>query len=217
MKLWLRPADLTETLNAIDQAPFFEAHLEPDEVGALGFSAGGSTALAIAGARIDPERLASYCDTDTLNPSLCGWIKQSGVDLHAIDMRAAGRDNRDARIRFAMAIEPVPIDVFAFDSFSRIAIPVELVNLGQPGKIPPTAEAEKIAESIPNAAYFAIDDASHFSMFAECKPGAAELAEAEKIGDPICMDGGDRTRREIHAELIDLVTIAFTRALKAGN
>jgi hypothetical protein len=52
-------------------------------------------------------------------------------------------------------------------------------------------------------------------MFAECKPGAAELAEAEKIGDPICMDGRGRTRREIHAELIDLITAAFTRALKA--
>jgi predicted dienelactone hydrolase len=217
MKLWLRPADLTETLTAMDKAPFFEAQLEHGKVGVLGLSAGGNTALAIAGARIDAKRLASYCDTDALNASLCGWVRQSGVDLHAMDMSAAGRDNRDPRFSFAMAIDPAPVDVFAFDSFSRISIPVALVNLGRPGKIPLTAQAGKIARAIPEASYSTIEDASHFSMFAECKPGAAELAETEKIGDPICMDGGGRTRREIHAELIDRVTTAFNRALKANR
>lgn len=216
MKLWLRPADITETLNAMDKAPFFEEHLEHDKVGTLGLSMGGSTALAIAGARIDAKRLAGYCDTDALNPSLCGWVRQSGVDLHAMDLTSAGRDNGDTRIRFAMAIDPAPVDVFEFNSFSRISIPVELVNLGQPGKIPLTAQAAKIAKAIPNATYATIEDASHYSMFGECKPGASELAEAEKIGDPICMDGGDRTRREIHTELINMVSAAFSRALKAS-
>ncbi|WP_413988870.1 alpha/beta hydrolase family protein [Labrys okinawensis] len=217
MKLWRRPADISETLNAMDQDAFFKEHLEHDKVGALGLSMGGSTALAIAGARVDPKRLAGYCDTDVLNPSLCEWVRQSGVDLHAMDMRSAARDNRDTRFRFVMAIDPAPVDVFEFNSFSRISIPVELVNLGRPGKIPLTAQAAKIARAIPNATYFTIEDASHYSMFAECKPGAPGLAEAEKVGDPICMDGGGRQRRDIHRELIDMVTAAFSRALKAGH
>ncbi|PDQ17414.1 dienelactone hydrolase, partial [Mesorhizobium sanjuanii] len=108
MKLWLRPADVTETLNAMGKAAFFEKHIEHDKVGILGLSMGGSTALAIAGARIDAKRLAAYCDTDTLNASLCGWVRQSGVDLHAMDLTSAGRDNEDARVRFAMAIDPAP-------------------------------------------------------------------------------------------------------------
>ncbi|PDQ17399.1 dienelactone hydrolase, partial [Mesorhizobium sanjuanii] len=111
---------------------------------------------------------------------------------------------------------PAPVDVFEFNSFSRISIPFELVNLGRPGKIPLTAQADKIAKAIPNAAYSTIEDASHYSMFGECKPGAAELAEAEQVGDPICMDGRGRTRREIHAKLINMVTAAFSRALKAN-
>ncbi|RWP70726.1 dienelactone hydrolase [Mesorhizobium sp.] len=216
MKLWLRPADITETLNAMDKAPFFEEHLEHDKVGTLGLSMGGSTALAIAGARIDAKRLAGYCDTDALNPSLCGWVRQSGVDLHTMDLTSAGRNNEDTRIRFAMAIDPAPVDVFEFNGFSQISIPVELINLGQPGKIPLTAQAAKIAKAIPNATYSTIGDASHYSMFAECKPGAPELAEAERVGDPICMDGGGRTRREIHTELISMVTTAFSRALMAS-
>lgn len=176
---------------------------------------GGTTALSIAGARIDPERLAGYCDTDARNPSLCEWVRLSGVDLHAMDMTPAGRDAAVSRVKFAMAIDPAPVDVFDFDSFSRIEIPVALVNLGRPGTIPQTVQAAKVADAIPHATYSTIDDASHYSMFAECKPGAAQLAEDEEIGDPIFADGGGRTRGEIHAELIEMVASAFRRALTA--
>jgi predicted dienelactone hydrolase len=217
MKLWLRPGDVTETLDAMEEDPFFKAHVDPGKIGVLGLSAGGGTALAIAGARLDPRLLAGYCDTDALNASLCAWIRQSGVDLHKMDLQSAGRDNKDQRIRFAMAIDPVPIDVLDFKSFSGIAIPVDLINLGRPGKIPATADASEAAKIIPMASYATIDDASHYSMFAACKPGAAEIAESEKIGDPICMDGGGRSRNEIHEQLIDMTIAAFRRALKAGS
>jgi len=214
MKLWLRPGDLTETLNAMEKDSFFKEHLDQGRIGALGLSMGGNTALAIAGARIDLKRLADYCDNDALNASLCEWVRQSGVDLHSMNLQSAGRDNKDKRVRFAMAIDPAPIDVFEFRSFSGISIPVELVNLGQPGKIPTTTDASEAAKAIPMASYVAIEDASHYSMFAECKPGASEIAVSEEIGDPICMDGGGRSRNEIHAQLIALTTAAFRRALK---
>jgi predicted dienelactone hydrolase len=216
MKIWRRPADLSATLDAMERDSVFAAHLVPGQVGALGLSVGGGTALAIAGARIDPQRLAGYCDTDLRNASLCEWVRQSGVDLHALDLQSAGHDNHDQRIRFAMAIDPAPIDVFAFKSFSGISIPVELVNLGRPGKIPATADASQAAKTIAQARYATIGDASHFSMFAECKPGASEIAAAEEIGDPICMDGGGRSRYEIHEQLIEMTTAAFRCALKTG-
>jgi predicted dienelactone hydrolase len=201
----------------MENDPLFKEHLDQGKVGALGLSFGGNTVLAIAGARVDPKLLAGYCDTDARNPSLCEWVRQSGVDLHAMNLQSAGRDNRDKRIRFAMAIDPAPIDVFDFMSFSRISIPVDLVNLGQPGKIPVTVEASEAAQAIPKARYAVIEDASHFSMFAACKPGASEIAEAEKIGDPICMDGGGRSRNDIHAQLIELATASFKRALEADQ
>jgi len=216
MKIWLRPGDLTEALNAMEKDAFFKDHFEHDKVGALGLSIGGSTALAIAGARIAPKLLAGYCDTDAHNSSLCGWVRQSGVDLHTMNLQSAGRGNEDKRIRFAMAIDPAPVDVFEFKSFYGISIPVDLINLGQPGKIPLSVQASEVAKAIPMANYATITDASHYSMFAECKPGASEIAESEKIGDPICTDGGGRSRSEIHEQLIDMTTAAFSRALKTG-
>lgn len=217
MKLWLRPADITATLDAIGKDPLFKDRLAAGRIGALGLSAGGNTVLALAGARIDPDRLASYCDTDTLNPSLCGWVRQSGVDLHAMDMKPAGRNNQDKRIRFAMAIDPAPVDVFEADTFPAISVPVEIVNLGRPGEIPRTALASDITKAMPKGRYFTIGDASHFSMFGECKPGAADLAESEQVGDPICSDGGGQSRLEIHKQLLDMVIEAFGRALKTKN
>jgi len=216
MKLWLRPADISAVLDAIEEDAFFKDNLEAGKIGALGLSAGGNTALALAGARIDPIRLANYCDTDALNASLCGWVRQSGVDLHTMDMHLAGRDNRDTRIQFAMAIDPAPVDVFQPATFSQVSIPVEIVNLGQPGKIPLTAQASGIAKSIPKGTYSMIEDASHFSMFAECKAGASKVAESEEIDDPICSDGGSRSRFEIHEQLIKMVVEAFDRSLKTS-
>lgn len=216
MKLWLRPGDISATLDAVKKQPPFENHLDAGRVGVIGLSMGGSTALALAGARFDPIRLATYCDTDTLNASLCGWVRQSGVDLHAMDMQLAGRDNEDKRIKFAMAIDPVPVDVFQTNTFSEVSIPVEIVNLGRPGEIPKTALASGVTKAISNGTYSVIEDASHYSMFGECKPSAAEIAESEGIDDPICSDGEGHSRREIHKQLIDMVTEAFDRALKAN-
>ncbi|MER9303136.1 dienelactone hydrolase [Mesorhizobium sp. M0293] len=214
MKLWLRPADLTATLTAVEKEAFFRDHLEQGKVAALGLSMGGNTALAIAGARVDPKLLAAYCDTDLLNASLCEWVRQSGVDLHAMDLQPAGRDNRDGRIRFAMAIDPAPTDIFDVKSFAGISIPVDIVNLGRPGKIPAAADASGIAKAMSEASYATVEDASHYSMFAECKPGAPGIIASEQIGDPVCDDGEGRSRSEIHAQLIDMAAAAFTRALK---
>ncbi len=216
MKLWLRPADLMATLDAMDKEAFFQGHVEQGKVGVLGLSMGGNTALAIAGARIDPKLLAGYCDTDLLNASLCDWVRQSGVDLHAMDLRLADRDNRDERIHFAMAIDPAPSDVFDAKSFAGVITPIEIINLGRPGKIPVTADASGIAKAVSNAVYATIEDASHYSMFGECKPGASGIIAAEQIGDPVCDDGAGRSRGEIHRQLIGMATAAFTRALKTN-
>lgn len=214
MKIWLRPADLTEALNTIEKDGFFQNHLDQDKIGVLGLSMGGNTALAIAGARIDPQLLAGYCDTDALNPSLCGWVRQSGVDLHALNMEPANRDNRDERIQFAMAIDPAPSDIFEIESFAGIQIPVEIINLGEPRKIPRSAQASGIAKAISNARYAVVEDASHYSMFAICKPDAPKIIASEKIDDPLCSDGSGRSRAEIHAQLIDMITNAFNRTLR---
>ncbi|PJI84256.1 putative dienelactone hydrolase [Yoonia maricola] len=209
MKLWLRPSDLSDTLDAIEQNEVFRPHFDAENVGVVGLSMGGNTALAIAGARFDPALLASYCDTDDLNASLCDWVRLSGVDLHAMDTQAASRDNGDARVGLVVAIDPVPADVFDVTSFSGVSVPVTLVNFSEDGEIPLTARAEGIADAIPDATYTVIENGSHFSMFAECKPNAAEIAVEEGIEEPICENGNGSSRATVHAQLIDIIVAAY--------
>jgi predicted dienelactone hydrolase len=214
MKLWLRPSDLSETLSAITKDVNFEPHIKLDKIGVLGLSMGGNTALSIAGARLDPKLFASYCDTNDLNASLCDWVRLSGVDLRLMNSEVIGRDNRDKRISFAMSIDPAPVDIFAIESFSKISIPVELINLGKGDEIPVTALAANIAKAIPNAHYEVIENASHFSMFAKCKPNAARIASEEGIEEPICTDSNGASRQAIHTQLIKIVVAAFNRTPK---
>ncbi|MCR9275878.1 MULTISPECIES: alpha/beta hydrolase family protein [Mameliella] len=215
MKLWQRPADLSRALDALEMAPDLTAHADLDRVGALGLSMGGNSALGLAGARIDPDLLAGYCDDAERNPSLCSWVRMSGVDLRAMDMTVAGRDNSDDRIGFVMAIDPAPADVFAAESLAEVAVPVALVNLGQEAGIPATIRAAPLAQGIPGADYTVIEGATHAAMFPECNPKAAEIAREEGIEDPICPDGTGRPRADLHAQMIDMVTSAFAEAFDA--
>ncbi|AZN96117.1 hypothetical protein EJ066_01725 [Mesorhizobium sp. M9A.F.Ca.ET.002.03.1.2] len=145
------------------------------------------------------------------------YMSSAMAYLHAMDMKLAGRANKDKSIQFAMAIDPAPVDVFQPSTFSEISIPVEIVNLGRPGQIPRTALASETATAIPEGRYSTIEDASHYSMFGECKPGATEITDSEQIGDPICSDGGGQFRLEIHKRLIAMATEAFSRALKPAH
>ena len=172
MQLWLRPSDLSATLDTLEDGTSFRPHINFDEIGVLGLSMGGNTALSMAGARLDADLFARYCDSDDLNASLCEWVRSSGVDLRAMDRSLVERDNRDSRVHVAMAIDPALADTFETDAFDRISIPVTLVNLGLATDIPVTVQAAGIAASIPGAGYQVIENAEHASMFAECKPGA---------------------------------------------
>jgi len=216
-KFWLRPADLTETLNALEKEPFLQNHLDADRVGALGFSAGGYTALAMAGVRMNPQLLAAYCDTDIRNPYMCRWARKSGVDLHTMDLQLVGRDNSDKRFKSIVAVDPGPSDTFATESYENITVPVDLINLGRAGEFPPTLDASQIAKILNATDHYAtIEDAVHETFLAECKPGAAEGLKREKL-PPLCDDGGGRSRSEIHAQLIDMIVQAFNRTLKPSD
>lgn len=57
-----RPAEVSRAIDAVAQAPTLAPLVTLDRVGVYGMSAGGHTALSMAGGRWSPSRLASHCE-----------------------------------------------------------------------------------------------------------------------------------------------------------
>lgn len=205
VRIWERPQDISAVLDAITAQPQEYPYMDLGRVGVLGFSAGGYTALAVAGARVDPARLAEFCDEGGRGMSDCDFFARFGIDLHALDLGPAAQDLRDPRIRFAIVVDPGIVETLTPDSLAQIDIPMLVLNLGDEKRIPAPVYARALAEAVPGADYQIIMDATHFSFLAECKPRGPGILAAEGEHDPLCDDAGGRSRASIHGELTDVI------------
>lgn len=212
-EIWLRPADLRATLTALVDDPALAGHIAVDRVGVLGFFLGGTSALALAGGRLDAASYRRSCDAGGTGLD-CAWFEQGGIDLHEVDLVPLARSNLDERIRVAVAVDPELGSSFAAASLASIEAPVLVINLGRPETIRPGLQASEVAAAIPSARYATVPDATPFSSFSRCKPKATAILLEEGEDDAICRDGDYRTREAIHAELAELVADAFRPLLQ---
>ena len=214
IRIWERPADLSAALDGLLADPDWSAAIDPQRISALGFSLGGYTVLAVAGARVTADAYARYCDAmpDTGGiVSDCAWMKAGRIDLHALDTVRFNRDNRDPRLTAAIAVDPALAQAFAPESLTGIKLPVDVINLGQPRKIPLAVAAAQVADAIPGARYQTLADAIHFSFLGECRANGAEILKAAGEPEPLCTDGGGRSRAAIHAGLAGMILAALAR------
>ncbi|OCW58648.1 dienelactone hydrolase [Hoeflea olei] len=223
-KIWARVDDLSTVVSALLADPGWSGSIDADRIGVLGFSLGGATAMEMAGARADLEAYAGYCDA---NPSMadCRWyrggrafvdgemVAVDPVDLRQVDRDLFERDNRDPRIKAAVLVDPALARAFTPESLERIAIPMSFINLGAPGSVPVAVEAQGLAALTPQGTHATVAGAIHYSFLAECKPDAKAFLASVGDTDPICDDGGTRSRAELHRELVDLIKAELDRSL----
>lgn len=226
-KIWERTQDLSTLITALIADPQWNALIARERIGVLGFSLGGAAALEISGARANREAYARYCDTYKAMPD-CVWfaggkayVNGEAVAVDKLDLRKIDKDrfeqsNLDRRISASVLVDPALAQAYDAQSLKQIAIPMHFINLGRPGTIPVAVIADGLAKLIPEASYDQVDDAVHFSFLAECREGGAELLKSFGDTDLLCDDGGTRSRADIHAQLREMITAAFTRHLKTG-
>jgi len=188
VRVWERPADVSAVLDEITGNAESYPYIDTDRISILGFSAGGYTAMATSGARVNPDLLQRFCD-DTDH----------------------GQDLSDPRISTAVIIDPGIVETMTADSLAQIDIPMLIINLGDEGTVPIGVDAKAAAGLIPNATFQLVGDATHFSFLAQCKPKGAEILRNEDELDPLCDDAGGRSRADIHAELSDNI-VAYLAA-----
>lgn len=222
-KLWQRTADLSAVIDRLTGEGQWQGLVDADRIGVVGFSLGGAAAMLSAGARADLEAYARYCDT--YDKWDCAWyaggigyvneaqVKVGKVDLRAIDKALFEQSNLDRRIRSAVLVDPGLAQAYDAQSLKDIFIPMSFINLGSAGTVPPGVIADELAALTPNGTYAAVADSVHYSFLPECREGAAEILRSSGEDEPICEDGGARSRADIHAELVRLIRDDLERTL----
>lgn len=195
-ELWLRPADMSATLTALEHDSVLAGKIDTGNAGALGLLRGGTSALALAGARLDGQAYAQSCDGPASNAD-CAWFAKHNVNLNAIDTASIEASHRDRRFISVVAVAPELAEVFTPQSLAAIAVPVLQVELGAGPSI-----------AIPGAQFEPITMATHFDVFNECKPKGILILREEGGDEALCADG-PMPRANVHEKLAEMIAEAF--------
>ena len=114
LKIWQRPEQISFALNAmqanrVDNQPLFDRAIEWDNVTAIGFSSGGSTALAMAGARYNPQQALEYCAAPKSQGDLsCRYLHEGAGPTGSLPMPPAKASQAftDTRVKRVIALDP---------------------------------------------------------------------------------------------------------------
>jgi predicted dienelactone hydrolase len=180
-----RPLDVKFLLDELDRLsrsdPQFRNRINLQQVGVIGQSYGGYTAMALAGARINPDQLRQDCPPDqTFNLSFL-------LQCRALDLQPPLPNLRDDRVKAILAINPINSSVLGQESISRITIPAMIVG----------GNADTVAPVLPEQIrpftwlgsvdryLMLIRGSTHFSTIGPTANGSVVTIPAEVIGpDP---------------------------------
>lgn len=176
-----RVRDVSRIISFMTQQWNYRDQLNEKAVGVFGFSRGGYTALALAGAI--PDRLAGakhVCDRKSIsNNFLCRSLKDKTPALHP---------KADVRIQAIVAVDP--LNLFDTQGLQSVRVPVQLWASQYGGDGVSLNHMEAIKDALPLAVdYRVAQGAGHFAYLAPCSP------LLQKENPDICVDpkGFDRT------------------------
>ena len=164
-----RPLDVKYLLDQLQRLdaynPSFQLNFQ--QVGVIGQSFGGYTALALAGARLNFKQLQTNCDepNDIWNVSLL-------LQCRALDLPETDYNLQDPRVKAAIAINPIDSSIFGQAGLERIKVPVMIVG-GSTDTVAPVLSEQILPFSWLDTAQkylVVIERASHFSIIGETNP-----------------------------------------------
>ncbi|MEL6903329.1 MAG: dienelactone hydrolase, partial [Cyanobacteria bacterium J06606_4] len=119
-----RPQDVSFVLDELTRlnAELFQNALNPDQTGAFGYSFGGTTALALAGAEIDRDHLQTACETRSslFNISLLYQCRALELEESAI----ATANLKDERIKAIHVFVPFSRSLYGPAGLAQVTGPV---------------------------------------------------------------------------------------------
>lgn len=197
-----RNLQLSALLDHLLNAAEFGAVIDRSRIGVAGFSAGGYTALLMAGAKPKFALLKPYC---VRQPDSVLCRGGGGVALSAPPLAPKA----DPRIRAAFVMSPVGA-FFDRESLSQVEIPVYLYAAANDEVLPADENARKVKSGLRVAPKYAeVAAAGHFVFLAPCSPDMKSVAAA------LCTDPPQVDRTAVHEQLNREAVLFFKEKLAA--
>ena len=203
LQVWRQPQQVKAMITQL-QASEWGPRIAPDKIAMIGFSIGGYTALALAGARVEMEKLVPFCAAN--DTGACRYIAKTLPKLDAAHFRQANADQFDPRIKAVVAISPGLGESVIPASIVALKTPTLLLTAGNDEQLPVVLQARPLARLLPShSAYYEIKGAGHFSFLPLLNAKVcAELAE-EGEGF-VCYESPTKTKAQVHTEAIGVIT-----------
>jgi predicted dienelactone hydrolase len=165
LKVWDRPLDISFAIDQLSVHPVWGARIDLGRIAAAGHSAGGYTALALAGAIYSPLQMSEYCAAQ-------GGAREcslgEGADLATIDFTQSRVSYRDPRIRAVVAMAPALGPGILPESLAGISTPALLIAARDDELLKYELNAKVYADQIPGSALMLLSRGGHFVFMPDC-------------------------------------------------
>jgi predicted dienelactone hydrolase len=216
MLWWERPMDLSKVLDHLLADPMFGSLIDVGRVGAAGFSLGGYTVTAVAGARTSLAQWRRFCESaqhdSTCDPqpeyldAFADFEKVRGHPFVQTSLARHGDSYQDKRFKAIYAMAPVG-SWLTSASLATVAVPVRVVVGDQDRTAPTPANARRIAELVPGAQLSVLRGVGHYTFLAECLPAGVSGLPS------LCHEDVGVDRAAVHREVSADAVAFFDRSL----
>jgi predicted dienelactone hydrolase len=218
-----RPVQAKAAISAVLDDPRWKPLVDPNRIGIAGFSAGGYTALMVAGARPRFDRFVAFCNQYPQDQDVCGHrrdaeaqaARQGKTITQALDdmQGQLGRygDTADPRVKAAFAMAPLSL-IFDEHGFDNVRIPVFLYYGQNDQVLPPEANARHIQPLIKTL--YAVKEVPHADHWVFLPPCSPELAREIPL---LCADPAGVDRAKVHAQVNADALAFFQKTLGDGS
>lgn len=162
VEIWQRPADMSLVLADLLEHPQYASQIAAEQVGVAGFSSGGYTAIALAGARFDPVLMDAYCRREDRGPDC-----DLSTGAEKVDYSDAPASYRDPRIKAVFAMAPAVGPAITIPSLQEIDVPTFITAAADDELVYPKFGAHHYASHIPSATLKMVPEGGHF-VFLDC-------------------------------------------------
>jgi predicted dienelactone hydrolase len=200
--IWERPRQLKVLIDFMLADWAEHADLDPERVGAFGFSAGGFTVLAAAGGDADLQKVPPHCQA---HPDFYDCKLVAKAHLTVMPKVAW---THDSRIKAVVSAAPAIGFTFGTEGLVNVRQPVQLWRAADDQVLPHPYYAEAVREALPKPPEMhVVDKAGHYDFLAPC---TAQLAEHYP---EICVSEPGFDRAAFHARFDREVVAFFERTL----